>query len=175
METKQDIPIIQEISKLLLCFIAAGFVGWCYETILTSIAMGEFVNRGVLPVPLLPIYGFFSIILAGIFHKPTKVWKVFVLSTIGTTVFEYIAAIITERIFGYMLWDYFSWKFNFQGRISLFSSLIFGALSVLFVSVVKPLSEKLHEKFPKAAPICVFVLAAVNIIICVLINNIVIH
>ena len=66
-----------------------------------------------------------------------------------------------------MLWDYFQWKLNFQGRISLFSSIIFGTFCVLYVKGVAPLSELVHEKFPKAAVIFTFALALINLGVCI--------
>lgn len=138
-------------STLLLEFIIAGFVGWVYETALTSAVFHEFVDRGVLPVPFLPIYGFFAAAMSLIFKDKNKWYTVFIVSTLGITVFEYIASVVTERIFGYMLWDYFMWPLHFQGRISVFSSLIFGVLSLIFVKAVKPFSEKFHSRYPKTA------------------------
>ena len=49
----EEFPIV--ISDFIIC----GFVGWSYETIITSVYFKEFVNRGVLPIPILPIYGLF--------------------------------------------------------------------------------------------------------------------
>ena len=154
-------------SVYLLGFIIACFLGWVYETVLTSAVEGRFVDRGVLPVPLLPIYGVFAVAIGFILKKDTHWFKVFVIGTVGTTVFEYICSVVTEKIFGYMLWDYFQWKLNFQGRISLFSSIIFGAFCVLYVKGVAPLAELVHEKFPKAAVIFTFALALINLGVCI--------
>ncbi len=157
-----------KISSLLLQFMLAGFAGWVYETVLTSVVLGEFVDRGVLPLPILPIYGFFAVFMSVVFPPKMKWYNVLLISTIGTTIFEYIAALITERIFGYMLWDYFMWPLNFQGRISLFSSLIFGILSVLFVKAVKPFAEWLHSKFPKASTAGTFLLFCAAAVYCLI-------
>ena len=159
---------VTRISVYLLEFIIACFLGWVYETVLTSVVEGRFVDRGVLPVPLLPIYGFFAVVMGLLITSDTNWFKVFVIGTVGTTVFEYICSIVTEKIFGYMLWDYFQWKFNFQGRISLFSSIIFGAFCVLFVKAVAPVSEKFHEKLPKGACIVTLALAVTNLALCIM-------
>jgi uncharacterized membrane protein len=51
---------------------------------------------------------------------------VFAFGTILTTALEYIAALLLEGVFNLELWNYSEWICNFQGRISLISSFIFG-------------------------------------------------
>lgn len=162
MEQERKLSPIGAVSAAFAEFMTAGFIGWSYETLITSVYLGHFEDRGVLPVPLLPIYAFFALFLSLLYGKRKPSWiRVFAVCTVMTTVFEYIAALVTEKIFGYMLWDYFAWPLNFQGRISLFSSLIFGAFSVLYVKGVRPLILYLHGKFPKGAVIATFFLALV--------------
>ena len=163
MEDKEKIPVWAVISSAAAEFIISGFIGWCYETIITSVYLGHFEDRGVLPVPLLPIYAFFALFLSLVYRKKEPSWYiVFIVCTVVTTIFEYISAVVTEKIYGYMLWDYFAWPLNFQGRISLFSSLIFGAFSVLFVKGVRPLVLMCHRRHPK---ISVSVTAAVSAVL----------
>lgn len=45
------------------------------------------------------------------------------------------------------LWSYRDWDFNFfDGRISLYSSLMFGVLSLILIRAVHPLVNKFSEK-----------------------------
>ena len=50
-------------------FVVYGFVGWLYEVLWYIIVRGEFVNRGVLFGPCLPIYGFGMLILILLLSK----------------------------------------------------------------------------------------------------------
>lgn len=141
--------ITRKLPVMAADFIIGGFIGWIYETVLTSIVWGQYAERGVLPIPILPIYGFFAVILPFFFKKEHNIFLIFIISTAGATIFELIGAYLTEALLHERLWSYTAWKFNyFDGRISLFSSLIFGAMSVLFVKCIHPLTEKLILKIP---------------------------
>ena len=154
------------IPVLLADFIICGFIGWTYETVLTSIIFGGFVERGVLAVPILPIYGLFALVLPFIYKKEHHWLFIAVTGTLGTTVFELAAAYITEAIWHERLWSYADWKFNFfDGRISLFSSLIFGVMCVVFVKWIHPLMLWLRERFGRRFDIAVCVITAVLIVI----------
>ncbi|MBQ7991294.1 MAG: putative ABC transporter permease [Oscillospiraceae bacterium] len=121
-------------------FIICGFVGWVYETVLTSAVFGYYVDRGVLNIPLLPIYGVFALILPFVFPRNTSWLKIFFAGTAGATVFELAASYLTEAVLGYRLWDYYDWKFNLDGRICLGASLIFGLMILLYMKVIEPLT-----------------------------------
>ena len=156
---------------VLFDFIVCGFVGWAYETILTSVVFGRFVERGVLPIPLLPIYGLFALILPFVFKKENNPFNIIAVGAIGATLFELIGAYVTEFLFHERLWTYADWKWNFfDGRISVFSSLIFGVLCVLFVKGIHPLSLFLAGKYKRAFPVAIFVLSAALVIACFVIK-----
>lgn len=142
--------ITKKIPVMVADFIIGGFIGWVYETVLTSIVWGRFAERGVLSIPILPIYGIFAMIMPFFYKKEHNIFIVFITSTIAATIFELIGAYVTESIWHQRLWDYGDWKFNyFDGRISLFSSLIFGVMCVLFVKCIHPLTEGLIRKITK--------------------------
>ena len=141
-------------------FIICGFVGWMYETALTSLVFGRFAERGVLHVPLLPIYGVFALVLPLFFNRETPWPKVFVLGTVGATVFELIAAFLTEAVFHQRLWDYLDWPLNFfDGRISVGSSLIFGGMIVLFIKAIEPLTGYMRKNGGRLFDIAVLMVA----------------
>ncbi len=137
-----------QLSRGVFFITLCGLIGWCYETILTSILWERFCGffaRGFLHVPVCPIYGFFALMLLAIFQIPflrrLRSWKyaaaVFLIGTTVSTVLELISSYLLEWILGVSLWSYADWWLNFEGRISLFSSLLFGGLSlVLFLGVV---------------------------------------
>lgn len=153
-------------------FIICGFVGWLYETVITSIYFGEFVNRGVLPIPILPIYGLFSLILPFFYRKHKNPFFVLITSSIAATVFELAGAYLTEAIFHERLWTYSHWKFNyFDGRISLISSLIFGLLCVFFVIGFHPFSLFLKRKFGKGFLIGLGILTTVLVALCFILKK----
>ncbi|MGN0620911.1 MAG: putative ABC transporter permease [Porcipelethomonas sp.] len=138
--------VYTNICTAAVLFTVCGVAGWIYETVLTSFLWGRFAERGFLHIPVLPIYGVFAFILLPVFRKHNGWLTVFFGGMIISTVMELLSSYIIEAVLHERLWSYSSWDFNFQGRISLYSSLIFGALSVLLMKAVYPGVKKFREK-----------------------------
>ena len=132
-------------------FAVCGFVGWLYEVTVMYVMYRDYEPRGYLHLPILPIYGFFGLILLLIFRKHNNIFLVFLVSMAVTTAGELAASYIIEAVLHTQLWTYHMWKYNFQGRIALYSSLMFGGLSVLLVKAVHPLTRLLYRKAPPTA------------------------
>ena len=123
-------------------FTVCGFCGWLYEEALEFAVFREFSDRGVLHLPVLPIYGFGGLLLVWLFRKRNHPAFVFAVSTVVTTVLELAASYPLEKALGYLPWWYGEWPLNFEGRISLLSSLLFGVLALLLVNLVHPACRK---------------------------------
>lgn len=136
----------EKLSALVLEFTAYSFIGWLYETILTSAVWGRFAERGWLHLPICPIYGFCAMALLLIFRRVKNPALIFVVGTAVTTAAELAASYVLDLFIDDSLWDYNNWAFNFQGRIALGSSLIFGVLCVLLIKVLHPFAEYLTDK-----------------------------
>lgn len=136
----------EKLSALVLEFTAYSFIGWLYETILTSAVWGRFAERGWLHLPICPIYGFCAMALLLIFRRVKNPALIFVVGTAVTTAAELAASYVLDLFIDDSLWDYDNWAFNFQGRIALGSSLIFGVLCVLLIKVLHPFAEYLTDK-----------------------------
>ncbi len=150
---------IEKISALAIEFVFYSFIGWLYETILTTAVWGHFADRGMLHLPICPIYGFCALILIFIFSKLKNVPLIFILGTLLTTAAELLASYVLEFFTDKRLWDYDNWHFNFQGRIALGSSLIFGTLCVILIKLLHPFAVKICEKIRgKVLEIIAFVL-----------------
>lgn len=134
------------VCAAVILFAVCGFCGWIYEVIVTSAIHGHFVNRGFLHIPILPIYGVFSFIMIPLFKKHNGIVTVFFGGMAITTILEFLASYIIEWILGKSLWSYKTWDFNYDGRISLYSSLVFGLMSVILIKAAYPLVKKLYEK-----------------------------
>ena len=129
----------QEICRLLLYFIIYSFLGWLLETIAKSIEQRKFINSGFLVGPFCPIYGFGAFIML-IFLNGFKenYISLFFMGMITLTVWEYLVGIMLEKAFKTKYWDYSKFKFNFQGRICLLHSTIWGVLGVIFITFIHP-------------------------------------
>lgn len=135
----------------ILEFAVCGFVGWLYEVSVMYVMYRQYEQRGFLHLPILPIYGFFGLLLLLIFRRHKNPVFVFLVSMAVTTAGELAASYAIEAVLHTQLWTYHMWKYNFQGRISLYSSLMFGGLSLLLVNVVHPLVRKMYKNLPETA------------------------
>lgn len=156
--------LYKKFCSAAVLFTLCGFCGWIYETALTSYLWGRFADRGFLHIPVLPIYGIFAFIMLPIFKKHNSWLIVFFGGMAITTVLEFVSSYIIEWTLGESLWSYASWDFNFQGRISLYSSLIFGVLSLILIKGAYPLVKEFSLKSPPWLLISVGSLCTVSII-----------
>ena len=140
--------IFRLIASYAAEFTLCGFVGWLYEVTVMYVMWHHYEPRGFLHIPVLPIYGFFGLILLLIFRRHNNFLLVFFVSMAVTTAGELAASYIIEAVIHEQLWTYSMWRFNFQGRIALYSSLMFGGLSLLLVKAVHPMMRYLYKKAP---------------------------
>ena len=148
------------VTKYILLFFLASFMGWLYEVICVYVMFGVYVDRGVLHLPACPIYGFGMLFLYAAFHKVKNPFIIFAGSTLISTVIEYAAYEILYYGFNLVLWSYEPWPLNYKGKISLISSCLFGLMTALFMKLIVPPVEKLFDskakKYVSAAVIVLF-------------------
>lgn len=140
-------------SQLMILFTIYSFAGWVCETIFCSILEKKFVDRGFLNGPFCPIYGFGGLIIIKVLSPFTNnILLLYIISVIVTTAIEYLTGVMLETIFHTTWWDYSDCKFNFEGRICLLNSLLFGVMCVVGLEWVHPFVYKLVKMIqPDAA------------------------
>ena len=159
-----DLKQKQTLQKLFLCFWMYAVLGWCYEVVLeTFIYRWGFSNRGVLFGPYCPVYGVGALAFLGCFgwlmRKKDVKWLnivkpviIFIGCMAVATLIELIASYILEAATGAWPWQtYARYKYNFQARIALSTSLRFGLGGTLFLYAVQPFFDWILSKpRPKA-------------------------
>jgi len=137
------------LSYFFILFIIYGFIGWLWETIFCSVKQKEFINRGFLKGPWLPIYGIGSIIVLHLLKPLSGTWiPLFFASLILTTSLEYFTSWFLEKLFHTKWWDYSSVKFNINGRVCLLGALFFGLLGTLISHFLNPIIESFVLSIP---------------------------
>ena len=126
-------------------FLAASFIGWLYETLLTLAVVGKYCDRGYLDAPLCPIYGVGALMMLALFGRLHNKGVVFAAAAAAATALELAASYIIEAVIDYRLWDYSEWPLELDGRVSALSSVIFGLMGVLLVFIIHPGMEKLAD------------------------------
>lgn len=125
--------------EIFYLFVFYSFFGWLSETIIVSIQQKHLANTGFLDGPFSPIYGFGALaIIFFVFPFRNNFPLFFIVSIIVASVIEYLTSYIFEKIFKVTWWNYDKEFLNINGRICLETSLYWGVLSVLLLSLVHP-------------------------------------
>mgnify|MGYP003507978539 FL=1 len=143
------------LTQWILFFFWYCILGWIWECLFVSVKRAwknkkwEFVNRGFLRGPVIPIYGFaaITILLATIQVRENTI-AINVLGALTATLFELVTGTVMERLFKVKYWDYSDMPLNYHGHICLFVSLFWGAFSVLLVRVIHVPVENLLMQVP---------------------------
>lgn len=131
------------VTQWLMFFYIYCFFGWCFESTVVSINQKQFVNRGFMRGPFLPIYGSGAIvILIATLPIQNSYILTFFAGSVAATLLEYVTGVCMEALFHVRYWDYSQKKFQFQGHICLTSSIAWGGLSILMVNVIHLPIEK---------------------------------
>lgn len=153
-------------------FLSFAILGFIYENILQFILTGNFTSNPFYG-PWMPIYGFGVIIMIFltrlIFNnlkvkRWIKIILLFLSVTIILTLIELAGGYLTEFIFHKSFWDYTDMKYNFGKYISLEVSLVWGSACLIFLYVVKPLTDKFIKKVPKFISIILLILIIIDFI-----------
>ena len=120
-----------------LLFFFYCFCGWVWESCYVSAKQRHWVNRGFLHGPLLPIYGSGAIIiLFATLPVADNFWLVYFLGMLAATALEYVVGAVMEQLFKVRYWDYSSQPFQLHGYICLSSSIAWGFLTILMLSLI---------------------------------------
>lgn len=134
----------------LLFFFIYCFLGWVWESCYVSIKKREWINRGFLHGPMLPIYGSGAIIvLICTIGVRDQIVLTFLFGMTGATILEYVTGAYMERLFRVRYWDYSHMPLNLKGYICLPVSLGWGVFSVLLVRVIHVPIENLVLQIPE--------------------------
>ena len=127
----------------MLFFYIYCFFGWIIESTYVSVCTGNWVNRGFMRGPVIPIYGTGAVIvLFAVIPFRTSPILVFIVGTVAASILEFVTGFVMERIYKVRYWEYSDKPFNLCGYICLFNSLCWGVLSILLIYLVHSWVEK---------------------------------
>ena len=135
--------------EVVILFFLFGFCGWVCECVFCSIKDRKLTNRGFLTGPLCPVYGFGGLIIVyGLAPVRDNLPLLFLVGMLATTSLEYVTSYVLEKLFHTSWWDYSDLRFNLNGRVCLWFSLMFGALSVVAERLLNPPFRAMLERIP---------------------------
>lgn len=151
--------------KYVTFFTFGSFLGWLWETVISSIKNGKFISRkGLIYGPFSPIYGVgivLAIILLEKYRKKDQKLKIFLLGGLYLGIAEYIGSILQEYIFHAYSWDYSNYPLNFQGRTSAIHMFLWGIAILLFMQFLYPLIMKFIQNISKSLKIGVVIIVTI--------------
>ncbi len=140
---------IYTTGQWLLLFFIYCVLGWIWESCYVSIKQKQWVNRGFLHGPWLPIYGSGAIIiLFATLPVSDNLFFVWLLGMLAATILEYFTGAVIEKIFKVRYWDYSSHKIQLKGYICMSSSIAWGFFSILLIRFIHPPFAKLLSAIP---------------------------
>ncbi len=154
-------------------FFFFAVAGWIWECSLYLVRDHVLVNRGTKYGPWVPIYGYGGILVILLLYRfrHSKL-RVFLYGILISTVFEYLTSVVLEYGLNVVYWDYSEDFLNFQGRISLVSSLAFGVFSLLgtyvFAPVVTAILRKMSPTTRRNVAIVLCCLYGLDILACII-------
>ena len=151
------------IWSLITMFFIFAVIGWCWEVMLHIIVDGEFVKRGVLHGPWLPIYGYGGVLILILLNKfRSKPLVQFITIIILCGTIEYFTSVYLEHVYnGQKWWDYSGYFLNLHGRICAEGLLVFGLGGIADVYIIAPLLDNFIQKIShkKLITICCILLS----------------
>ena len=145
----------------LWLFFAYSFSGWVLETVTAAVRQKRFVNRGLVNGPLCVIYGITGSALMLVCRDLRGIW-LFLGSMIFSTLAEWIAGHVIEKMYHERWWDYSHVKWNLDGYICFPVSVIWGVLGFVTMRWGAPLLIDVFRMIPMTpAHLVIWILSAV--------------
>ena len=137
------------VSSLVAMFFIFAMFGWFWEVTLHFITHHEFVNRGTLHGPWLPIYGMGAmIVLTLLYRVRSKPWLLTILTVVLCGVLEYFSGWYCEVFKGRSYWNYQGYFLNLHGRICAEGLMVFALAGVAVTYAIGPYLDDLIRRIP---------------------------
>ena len=151
--------------KIIFYFIIYSFLGWCLESVYKTIILKKPTNSGFLYGPFCPMYGIGAIIMILASQLSNNAIIIFIMAFVIFSLWEYIVAVILEKLFKTKYWDYSKLKFNIHGRVCLKNSIYWGILGVLLIFFIQPFFENLVNLIPENILLYVNIILTIAILV----------
>ncbi|MDD3367963.1 MAG: putative ABC transporter permease [Lachnospiraceae bacterium] len=159
-----------DIYHLLATFILYSMLGWLIESIYMSYCNKKLTNRGFGRGPFCPIYGFGGVI-GYLVMQPlrTHVVLLYLVGAILATSFEFVVALLMQKLFGMVWWDYNDKPLNYKGIICLESTIAWGFYACIIVLFLNHrlvgLIDRYDAQFGELACTVIMVLETIDYLI----------
>ncbi len=134
---------------IILWFLTYSILGWVVESIYMSICNRKLTNRGFSRGPICPIYGVGALTVF-IVLRPYSDNKLilFIMGSVLATTLEFVTAVLMNRLFGEIWWDYKDKPFNYKGILCLESSIAWGVYTIILFTFLQGFVEGIVNRIP---------------------------
>ena len=134
---------------VVLWFLVYSLMGWIVESVYMSICNRKLTNRGFAKGPFCSIYGVGALTVFFLLRPYSdQPFQLFLLGMILATAIEFIMAVIMNRIFGEIWWDYREKPLNYKGIICLESSIAWGFYTLGLFFFLQNMVSSLVDALP---------------------------
>ena len=131
------------IAQWFLYFIIYSALGYVLESIFCAIDSDDHKlrGRGFLFGPICPIYGYGALLILLCYQwLKWPWWATFFMTILLCDTLEYLTSFGMEKLFHVRWWDYReSMKYTINGRVSLYTSILFGVGGLVIVYLAHPI------------------------------------
>ena len=136
-------------SDMLWLFVGGSVIGFILEGLWHILRVGAWESHtATVWGPFCLIYGIATALLYTLSSKigqRSLPVQFLIYGAMGSAI-EYLGSLFQEKMFGFSSWDYSNHFLNIGGRVSLWMTILWGALGVLFAQFIFPLFEKVLHK-----------------------------
>ena len=132
----------------ILYFFFFSFAGWILETVYASVRFRKYISKQtLLRLPLCPIYGIGAVaMIITLYPVRNSVLLTFCGGFFVASCVEYLVALFYERYFRVSWWDYHGNIGNFDGKVCVKMSIIWGVIAIVFFRSILPLVDVVLNK-----------------------------
>ena len=123
-----DMPFFgTDVYHVVHWLLIYSVLGWVVESIYMSFCNKKLTNRGFIHGPMCPIYGVGALTVYFVLRPLEGNWvALYFGGTFLATSLEYVTAVIMQKVFGCIWWDYNDKPFNYKGILCLESTIAWG-------------------------------------------------
>lgn len=135
---------IYTASQWIMFFFIYCFLGWVWESAYVSLKEKQFVNRGFMKGPVLPIYGSGAIcVLFATLPFRGNLPLMSLAGMVAAAVLEYVTGYVMERLFHVRYWDYTGRFLSLNGYICFASVACWAVMTLLVTEVIQVYLERI--------------------------------
>ncbi|MGL4484144.1 MAG: DUF975 family protein [Anaerovoracaceae bacterium] len=151
--------------NLFMFFFTFCMIGWVWEVLVFMVQEGEFVKRGFLHGPWLPIYGFGGVAIIVLLRKLIDHPVILFFTTmILCGIIEYVTATVYWDLFHHKLWDYTGYFMNIQGKVCLEGLLVFAIGGIAVTYEIAPILDDFYNKIPKGVKLPIVIVLTITFV-----------